>query len=64
MNRDTEEPDDVKKEHQRVDYMIDVEDDVESQVILVQDVSKFYKSTKCIDHVYFSIPVRSNTGQQ
>ncbi|XP_035706018.1 ATP-binding cassette sub-family A member 3 [Folsomia candida] len=60
--RDTEEPEDVKREHQRVDYMIDIEDNVESEIILVQDVCKFYVTEKCIDHVYFSIPVRSTTG--
>lgn len=62
LNRDKEEPENVKREHQRVDYMIDIEDNVESEVILVQDVTKFYHTTKCVDHVYFSIPVQCTTG--
>ncbi|ODN01816.1 ATP-binding cassette sub-family A member 1, partial [Orchesella cincta] len=64
-SRDTktsDEPEDVKDEHQKVDYMVEVEGDVDSEVYLVQDVTKFYKYTKGLDHVYFSVPRNAITG--
>jgi ABC-type multidrug transport system ATPase subunit len=35
---------------------------VDSELFLVQDVTKFYKTSKCIDHAYFSTPVNQTTG--
>lgn len=58
----SDEPEDVKQEHQKVDYMVEIEGDVDSEVYLVQDVTKFYKYTKGLDHVYFSVPINTCTG--
>ncbi|CAL8143782.1 unnamed protein product [Orchesella dallaii] len=58
----SDEPEDVKNEHQKVDYMVEVEGDVDSEIFLVQDVTKFYKYTKGLDHVFFSVPIHAITG--